>query len=293
MTAKINIRFLNWFLVIQFIVLMFFAILIEALILQSIGEFTTRPFFTQSNDLDPSMFLVACLNGVAMIIFFYDAKRYHSVRSRKKDSYLASLVFFSMIYQGFSRLIEIQNILYGSGYLVMTYVIRKYYFPLDIIGTILFAIVVFEVFMRPRFKEEKAAKISNLLFLLAIFGDLIGILPLFFPWFSPTSAFVISVLVMVITIYSIIVIIYVVIIWIIVGLYKRETDVKSKSALLTIMLMLIVFLAIHVFLVLSETGANIGLLAYIAAFRIIKVSLYCSLAVLYYFSFVRPSSAHS
>ncbi|HME50806.1 MAG TPA: hypothetical protein VKM55_01185 [Candidatus Lokiarchaeia archaeon] len=294
MLLKINIRFLNWFLVIQFIALTFILILIQALLLQSMGELSTHPFFISSGVIDPGTVVLIVLNGIAALLFFYDAKRYQAVRSGKKDPYLASLVFFSMIYQGISRSLEFQNPLYSSDYSVMSYIIKKYYFPLDIIGTVLFAIVVFEVFLRPRMAEERAAKINNLLFLLAILADVIGILVSFFPWFTPASAFIISSITVVVIVYSIIVVIYLFIIRIIVGLYKRKTDMKSPSALLTIMLMLVVFLAVHVFLLVSETGSFTGLSTDATiAFRIVKASLYCGLAVLYYFSFVKPSTMHS
>jgi len=290
MPFKINLRLLNIFLVVGWIIAFVVELAID--IPGYLGTNHSTPFqlFYWAR-FSPAKIVSIILDGAAGATFFFMAWHYNTIRKSKENQYLASLIMLTMIYQGLARVIEVYFMLFGSDLYGLVNVVGRYYFPLEITSAVIFTIVAFDVFLFPSLEEVKRDRQSKFLFTMNIITTVIGVIMVFFIYITNVDAKV----VIGITGFCIYVIIVVVVVITCARIFRLSSTISESSNKRAVQIMgiqLLVLMVAIILFMLSELGDFINLdndTIYIL--RSIKDGLYLVLAILYWYSFIKPATS--
>ncbi|MFX0098439.1 MAG: hypothetical protein ACFFCS_02585 [Candidatus Hodarchaeota archaeon] len=295
---RIHFRYLNIALPLILIILSAIALIVDfyRLVIENVEtkhgilafvDFFIPPYTTK----DIVQILGYFLNIAACVVFFYVALRYKKIRETKKDKYLSSLIYFSIVYQGISRLFELFYISFRSDLKSIRYVVGQYYFPLDILGIVFFSMVAFQVFYLPKVENPQSSRIVTLMQYFAFIGLAVGIALLFFVYENPIGVYSYTVCFIGLGVFCVITIILIFVsrnIFRIAMRFRREANFR---ALLVIGIQVMLFLAAFIFMIISEVGSAINIDSFVRNLcRTVKLGLYLTLALLYIYSFVKTST---
>jgi len=289
MPFKINLRLLNIFIFSAWII----ALIVE-LTIDIPGYFGTstheKPFqlFYWSWFSAPKIIaiILACC---AAITFFIMALLYNKIRKSKEDQYLSSLILLTMLYQGLGRVVEVYFMLAGSDLYGLVNVVGRYYYPLEILSAVIFSIVAFEVFLFSHMEKSSSDRQGKTLITISIVGTIIGVVMVFFIYITNMVAKIIIGIAGA-CIYFIIVFVVVITCVRIFRLSSTISEPSNKLALKVMGVQLLVLMIAIILFIISELGDFISLSNdAIYVLHAIKDGLYLVLAILYRYSFIKPS----
>ena len=292
MQSKINLKLLNLYVFGSWIGTAIYVLVVELLKhANDISQGTLSLFFF--NTLDARAILAILLAICAAGTFFFMAYLYNQIRKTKTDKYLSSLIVYTMFYQGISRVVEVYYLLLGSDMWGFVKVIGRYYFPLEILGFAIFCIVVFDVFLFPA-KQEAGNNVRGLLMIvLGISGSIIGLITSFFHYISNDfMTFKIIIVLAGLGIFGTIIMVIAFTCYKIFRLSRTMSKAGNKRAVEVLGIQLLVLTATIILFILSETGDFLAMNPAVTFLvRSIKNGLYFVLAVLYWYSFIKPAMA--
>ncbi|MHA1698778.1 MAG: hypothetical protein ACTSWN_08080 [Promethearchaeota archaeon] len=288
MEKKLNIKLLNIYLIVAFITLAVMVVIIDL------------PEFLKNNDLlefrfwylsviHPNKIIASVFATIAGIMFFLIAIWYNPVRKKKTSQYLSSLIFNAIIYQGISRFFELYYMLSESSLAGIVYVCGKYYFALDVLGSVLLVIVAFSIFMLPAMTDSMETKVSKFLTTLSVLASLISIATLFF-FYLPITIFTYIIIAIALGMFFIVVITVLATSVKVFKLLPKVDNPVSRKALPALGIQLILAVVVILLMILAELGSSIGIghmTTYVI--RYIKNAIYLIIAVLFIPSLITPS----
>ena len=291
MPSKINLKLLNLYVFGAWIAIAIYVLAVE---LQrhakDISEGTLSLFFFGA--LDAGAILAILLAICAAGTFFYMAHLYNQIRKTKTDKYLSSLIVYTMVYQGISRVVEVYYLLLGSDMWGLVKVIGRYYFPLEILGFAIFCIVVFNVFLYPAIDAGNERR-GLWIIVIGISGSIIGLVTSLFHYFpKECMTFKIIIVLAGICIFGAIVLVVIFTCYKIFRLSKTMPEAGNKHAVQVLGVQLLVLTATIILFIISETGDFLVINPEtILLLRSIKNGLYLVLAILYMYSFIKPATS--
>jgi hypothetical protein len=290
MKGKINVAVLNVLILVIFVVTFILVIIIEAATYLANPPTTPLAIWTLDGDIPLwnmegiAKLTSAIVSILAAVFFFIIARKYNIIRKSKEDKALASMVYFSLVYQGIARLFEAFFILSTSSLSGIVFSIGKYYIVLDLLAMILFLMVTSQVFLVDEFKE--GTRFPACLDGIGISGFVLGILALFLNYISDRSIrWIVGGASIVILL--IITIILVVVCTRIFSLYKRMQDQENRGAIFIIGIQLILLVITMSLLIYSEIGSGDARSYFLRAAR---AGILMVIAYLYVFSFITPAA---
>ena len=291
MPFKINLRLLNIFLFIGGIAVLCVELAID--ITGYLGTSHSTPFQLLAWDIDsPSKLICVILASCGAATFFFMARRYDAIRKSKEDQYLASLIMFTMLYQGLGCVFELYYTFFKSDLYGFAKVVGRYYFPLEIVSAVIFTIVAFDVFLFPSLEHESRDRQSKLLFTMNIIATIIGVLMVFFLYISNIDTKVI----IGVTGFSIYIVIVIVVIITCVRIFRLSSTISEPSNKRAVQIMgiqLLILMVALILFMLSEAGDFIYIDGEtVTVLRAIKDGLYFALASLYWYSFIKPATSN-
>ena len=280
MITKINLKLLNIFVLGTWVIVFFISLTIDIpnlLLDNNLENFR----LLYPNQITPVMFFDILLANFAGGIFFVMAYVYNGIRKTKVDKYLSSLIFYTMLYQGIGRFVEVFFVLWVSSLYGLVAVVGRYFYPLEILSTVILSIVAFDVFIFPARETSKDGRQSLWMIANGIAGAIIGVIALFFTYI-PSLSFRMAVVFIGLVFFGIIIIIVVSACYRIFRLSGRVSESTNKVALQVLGIQLLISIMVIILFIFAETGDVLGFsndLIYLI--RSIKNGLYLVLAILY------------
>jgi hypothetical protein len=288
MERKISVKLLNGCLIAAFAVMLVIVLMIDVpkfLMISTWADFRFLYWSIFSLYKVIAIF-VAFFAGIA---FFVITAKYNPVRKLGTAQYLTSLVMASTIYQGLGRFIEIFYWVSESDFPGLIFINGKFYFPLDVLGSVFLAIVAFNIFILPGMEDATETKTSTFLVILSVLSSLIACITLFF-FYLPITMFTYVIMGIALGIFLVVVITVATTASKIFKLRAKTDDPTSRGALQALGIQLILAVLVMLLLILSEVGGVIGIdyeTQYLL--RLVKNVLYLVVAALFLPSLIRPS----
>lgn len=288
MSSKINLKLLNIFVFGSWIISLGIVLSIDI----PAYFITTNPnefHLFYLNWMSTTKFIAIILAMIAAVVFFIIAGLYNKIRKTKADKYLSTLILYTMLYQGIGHLVEAYFMLLASNLPDLVYVVGRYYYPLEILSFVIFTIVTFDVFILPARATGENERQNTWMISIGIAGAIVGYITTFFAYI-PNMEFRIIVILIGLCLFGIIFVIVVYTCYRIFHLSNSVSEPTNKLALKVLGFQLLILTANVVLLILSEVASFVGFsddFAY--TMHSIKNGLYLVLAILYLFSFIRPS----
>lgn len=288
MKSRINIKYFNLLLIIAVAF-----VIVLALVLDLSTVLKTTPL-QEIGFLLPDMstihdVVMTILDVMAAATFLYMAYKYNGIRKKKSDKYLSSLIFYSAIYLGISWLLELLVLDFVSDIRAFTDIAGKFYMPLSIFSGLFLSYVAYEVFIEPTLAKDKTDPLVFFVIPSAIVGMVVGSCILFFVYTPDLSPFEVIVSATGFALFGIMIIILGLTVFRI-NRIKKTAEIEARQPLNSISVQLLLIIAIIFLVVIVEMGSVTGLPQlfnhYLRFFRAICCIV---VAVLYYFSFIKPS----
>jgi hypothetical protein len=288
MERKISVKLLNAYLINAFVVMLVMVLIIDVPKFLMVGTWADFRFLYWS--IFPPYKVLAIVFAIpAGIAFFAITIKYNPIRKLGTAQYLTSLVMASTIYQGLSRFIEIFYWVSESDFPGLVFINGKFYFPLDVLGSVFLAIVAFNIFILPGMEDAAETKTSTFLVVLSVLSSLIACITLFF-FYLPITMFTYIIMGIALAIFLIVVITVANTASKIFKLRAKTDDPTSRRALQALGIQLILAVLVMLLLILSEVGGVIGIDYEMQYFlRMVKNVLYLVLAALFLPSLIHPS----
>jgi hypothetical protein len=292
MQSKINLKLLNIFVFGAWTITTIYVIAVEIQRhVLDISQGTLSLFFLDT--LDEGAILTILLAICAAGTFFFMAHSYNQIRKIKTDKYLSSLIMYTMVYQGISRVVEVYYLLLGSDMWGLVNVIGRYYFPLEILGFAIFCIVVFDVFLFPA-KQEAGNNVRGfMMIVLGISGASIGLITSLFHYFPKEfMTFKIITVLVGLGIFGTILVVVAITCFKIFRLSRTVSEHGNKRAVQVLGIQLLALTAALILFVIAETADFLVMDPIIGSFiDATKNALYLFIAILYLYSFIKPSKS--
>jgi hypothetical protein len=287
MERRFNLKLINGLLWACFLALVAIALIID--IPAEMGAITGGTFVIwYLSSMFPEKTIAAIVAAGTAVVFLAVAVRYNRIRRAKVDKYLASMIFFSAVYQVLARALEASYIVSESDLHDIVYTCMKFYLPLDILSVLVFALVAFEVFLRPVMGEGKNNRLDRTLMVVGIAATAFGIVISTFSLY-PKSILTFKIVVSIggMALYFVIVVLVALTSYRIFTVWARN---RQATAILAIAIQLILATAALLFFIIVEGSAVLPLtMAQLYILRTIKDLLFLGTAVLMYPAFIRPA----
>ncbi|HME53830.1 MAG TPA: hypothetical protein VKM55_16500 [Candidatus Lokiarchaeia archaeon] len=285
---KINLRLQNFILLVVFVVTVI-ACMFYDFHLISINPASAPIAIWYLAPIDAWKIVYACAAAAAAVAFLSVALRYNKIRQHKTEQYLASLIFFSAIYQCAAYILHVLQIMSG-GLNSIVQIGLKFYMPLDILSLLFFSFMSMEVFIKPAIGLSRESPIEKFILVLEIGGIIIGILITLFTYTPDGSPFEIITGTIGFSWLALIAIIVSIVISIIIKMRRSIAEPIQARALQAIALQLILLAVVTLLMALVEMASFINMtneVAYII--RIAQSLLSVMIAWLYFPAFINPS----
>jgi hypothetical protein len=288
---RFNIKRLNWLLILIFFVGVAIAIIYDVILFQNgNGSLSLLRIWFLDNDLAEdwgpkgmAMLISSIIGLFATGIYFYVGRRLLINRKDKKDPYLISLVYFSTLYFGCARLIEIFYAVSDSDLHAVVYNMGDFWLPIDVMGIILYLLFIYEVFIHVyKTTEHNWNLIMKRIYYLAFVLSCSSLATYYLGRNNPIDVGVAIISYMLLAFVLVIVI----------QLYRKVLHVRelvdeNKAALMYIAIQILLFILIFVFTV-PAILIDDPYMIYAYSFRAVKNVLFCIHALLYIPAFIRP-----
>lgn len=297
MIIKINLKLLNLFVFSAWVIVFFISLMID--IPNRLSDNNLENFrLLYLNPITPVMLFDILLAGFAGGAFFVMAYLYNGIRKTKVNKYLSSLIFYMMLYQGISRFVEVFFVLSASSLYGLVAVAGRYFYPLEILSTVIFSIVAFDVFLFPAMETSKEGRRSLWMIAVGISGAIIGMIALFFTYITLFFTYIISISIRMtvvfigLGIFGVIITVVVFACFKIFRLSRTVSEPRNKFALQVLGIQLLISLIVIILFIFAEVGDFLEFsIDTIYLLRTIKNGLYLVMAILYLYSFIRPGLA--
>jgi hypothetical protein len=285
---KINLKIQNSILLVSFLATVLLCLIYDSYN-NSINPIPEPiPIFTFS-DFHPWKDVFICVAIVAAVALSVVAIRYNKIRHQKVDNYLASLIFYSAIYQGVAYIVNLAHMIF-YGIDAISQVGLKLFMPLGILALLFFTFMAIEVFIKPAFGHEREHGIERFILFLEAFGIVMGVLITLFTYSPDGSAFEYIVGAIGFSVLGMIGIIVSIVASKIFKIRKNVTEPTQARALEAIAMQLILLLAVTFLMLFAEMASFTGMpddMAYLL--RVIYSLLTIVIAWLYLPAFIRPA----
>nr|MDO8087083.1 hypothetical protein [Candidatus Sigynarchaeum springense] len=242
------------------------------------------------SDLHPWKGVFLFAGTAAALALLYVAFRYNKIRHQKVDNYLASLVFFSAIYQGAAYVINVVHMLF-QGLKGISEVGLKTFMPLGILALMFFTFVAMEVFIKPAMGHQREHGIEVLILILEAFGIVMGVIVTLLTYTEDGSPFEITIAAVGFSVLGMIGIIVGVVTSKIFKIRRSIAEQTQARALETIAVQLILLLAVTFLMIFVEMASFTKMTEEMAFFlRIVYSLLSIAIAWLYLPAFIAPAS---
>ncbi|MEX2682826.1 MAG: hypothetical protein Q6373_014645 [Candidatus Sigynarchaeota archaeon] len=232
-------------------------------------------------------FIVA--GTAAALALLYEAFRYNKIRHQKVDNYLASLVFYSAIYQGSAYAVNVAHMFF-QGLKGISEVGLKAFMPLGILSLMFFSFVAMEVFIKPAMGQKREHGIEGFILFLEAFGIVIGIFVTLLTYTEDGSPFEIAIAVIGFTVLGMIGIIVGIVAFKIFKIRRSITEPTQARALEAIAVQIILLITVTFLMIFVEMASFTKITEETAFFlRIVYSLMSVAIAGLYIPAFIVPA----
>ena len=285
---KLNLKLQNIFIIITFAAVVIICVLYDPYY-YSINPAAAPIAILYFIELNAWKVVYIFVATAAVAAFLWVASRYNKIRQQKADKYLASLIFYSAIYQGVAYIFYVVEMLI-TGVNSLGGIAFKLYMPLGIMALMFFSFMAMEVFLKPAISQSREHRLETFIVALQIAGIIIGILILLFSYTPDGSPFEIITAVVGFSVFGLIVIVVCVVISRIVRMMRSISEPIHARAFRAIALQLILLAVVSFLMVLVEMASFTKMpedIVFIV--RITQSCLSIIIAWLYYPAFINPS----